>query len=150
MAPFFFFGLWLRENQQMAGWWGGLILVAGLVLWGLTFDRPTGVTLALVYLAMNFAGILLVPMVERTLWRSPFLEVLGTDSLFFYLFHPLVFLAFEKTFYLHTPWLGAWIATLVATLALLFATRTTLRYSSLARRLTGLVSPSARPAPAPA
>lgn len=137
-APFFFFGLWLRTSGLKVGWWIAPVFLISLAIWSLTFQAPHSYLLA-IYPVMTFGAIMLIPWVLRLPLRSVVLEVIGADSLFFYLHHPWVFNIARRTLY---HWMNlniAYAVTLAVTIAILLAARRVLRRNPWTALLSGVV-----------
>jgi hypothetical protein len=141
MAPFFFGGLWLRRADLPIGWWVAPVFLAALALWSLTFKAPHSPWLA-IYPVMTFASVALIPWLERLPLRAV-IEVIGAESLFFYLHHPWLFNIARRTLYRWLDWPLAYGLALVLTVAILLAARPLLARVRVVALLVGL-------APAPA
>jgi fucose 4-O-acetylase-like acetyltransferase len=137
---YFTFGLWVAQRQAHPGRQPVALAVSllGLVWWCALFDRPSVPAEVAAEILLSLPLIGLLPHVKGMVVNLPMFANVGRDSLFFYLWHPLVF--------------GLWSAagfsgpTMLALtlLSLLLAWSITARLPSL-RDLLGVRAP-ARPA----
>ena len=126
-APFFFFGLWLRKSGWKIGWWIVPVFLLGLGLWSQTFMKPHSPLIA-AYPLVSMGSIMLLPWLEKLPLKGRLLEIIGADSLFFYLHHPWLFNIARHTIYVRVPnQLLAFAITMVLTTAILLAAREVIR-----------------------
>lgn len=139
---YFFFGMLMAERGLRARHAGVAMLVCllGLLWWAELYSADNILALVSARLLMCLGLIALLPILSR--WRiacAP-LNAIGRDSLFFYLWHPLV---------MGVLVLGGWgpLATVaLALLALALASRLTGRHRGIAR-LVGSIAPGRPAAP---
>ncbi len=132
MAIFFAFGLVLRRYRDHLGSSHlaiGLVVIAAVaatVYQGLFYvDQPAA--LILTFVALDFSLSALFPyLFSRPSASLPVIDQLGFDSLFFYLWHPLLFLTARQFLYPLVPVPVAMTATVFGSIAILFAVRSLL------------------------
>jgi acyltransferase len=146
---FFFLGVMLRgrelAGERQAPWETFVALAAavgGYALYQWCFFHPARWTEIVAFLLANLALVSLLPILLARHIDLPGAREIGEDSLFFYLWHPALFLL-AKPLHLHP------LLLLAAAIAILFAVRAILRRNGTASLLTGLVRPQAVPRPVP-
>ena len=145
MPAFFYFGLWLRTANVTIGWWIAPAFAVTLALWGLSYSAQHSLWLLAIYPAMTLSSAALIPLIERlpirTLWPIFTLpiEIIGAESLFFYLHHPWLFNIARRTLYKAMPLSFAYAVTLITTILVLFAARTLLSRNKWTALLSGVL-----------
>ena len=149
---YFFYGLWVaRRTPDPARHCAAAILAPiGLLWWCSLYDRPSVPSEVAAELIACLPLIYLLPVVRRVTIPLPGLTAIGRDSLFYYLWHPMVF-AIWRLFDTRGPTLLALsLATLVVMHQLLARHADVARvFGITTRRRADAVLPTPFDAPAP-
>jgi fucose 4-O-acetylase-like acetyltransferase len=90
---FFFFGLWVASRQ--AGPWTTPVAIVlagiGILWWCRLYQQPMPVGEVAAELISGLSLVSLLPVVRRLPLTLPPIDDIGRQSLFFYLWHPMVF-----------------------------------------------------------
>jgi len=121
MAPYFFFGLWLRQSGSLgAGRWGlGLAMVAGVAV-EVCFFRHVDAVQIIPNLLLNFALVSTFPWLFSVNVRVPLLQLIGWNSLYFYLWHPFIIAISKRMFYKWLPEASATLITVILIFVVMF------------------------------
>jgi len=133
MAIFFGFGVFLRKygaqflaNRSAVT----LTVVASVaaVIYQALFYSVSPVILILTFIVLNLALSSVYPhMFSLRPIKVPILYLIGIDSLYFYLWHPLIFMTARKLIYPMVPIPVAMTGTTLAAIGILFAVRSATR-----------------------
>jgi fucose 4-O-acetylase-like acetyltransferase len=140
---YFTLGMWVARRPAPTREYP-LLLVAfvGLLWWSRLYDHPSTPAEAAAELLLCVPLIALFPWLRRITFDIPLISAIGRDSLFFYLWHPLVFALWSAWGFSGAPLLALAAGTTLAT------------WVAIARlpNLSGVlgVRPVASPAPAAA
>ena len=94
---YFALGMWVARRPNGTSHEARLLLVAfvGLIWWARLYARPSTPAEAAAELLLCVPLIVLFPWLKRVRFDIPWLGAIGRDSLFFYLWHPLIFAAWS-------------------------------------------------------
>lgn len=90
---YFALGMLVAKVELPTRWrvWAVILCVSGMIWWIYLFDHPHRQAEVVAKLMLNVPLIALLPWIlSAPLGRSP-LSIIGRDSLFFYLWHPMLF-----------------------------------------------------------
>ena len=133
---YFFYGLLVAHREPDRFRQGAAVILApiGFLWWCALYDRPNVAAEVAAELIACLPLIYLLPVVRRLPIPLPGIAAIGRNSLFYYLWHPLVFALWRADHVQGMALLALTLATLVVLLPLLA------RHASLARIL-GIVRP---------
>lgn len=111
--------------------WLAVGCICGFSSWIHAYGSTSFLVICGAYLLLNLSILGCMPVVFSTLQlRNYFLEHLGRESLYYYLWHPLFFMAFKRFLYPVVDWPSAFILTFGITLAVLYGVLAALQRSN--------------------
>ena len=142
VAPYFFFGLWLRQsgNAGLGNWGLGLALIAGAAFEACFFWH-VGAMQFIPNLLLNIGLISTFPRLFAVKLRIPLIHLIGWNSLYFYLWHPLIIEISKRTLYKRLPETLAAAVTVALTFIVMFVGLALIERSSILRLMSGVQAP---------
>jgi fucose 4-O-acetylase-like acetyltransferase len=116
---YFTLGMWIARRPAVSHEYLLLLVAfAGLLWWSRLYEHPSTAAEAAAELLLCVPLIALFPWLRRIKFDVPLISAIGRDSLFFYLWHPLVFALWSACGFSGAPLLalaigttlGAWMA----------------------------------------
>ena len=128
MALFFFFGIWVKSKEKVLlklseVKLASILAISTIVLWTYLFSSPRGIYLIPTYLLLNTSLILLLPHAFTN--NYVFIGILnriGQNTLFYYLWHPFLFLIAKKHIYPICEETMSYVLTFFGSMILLYCT----------------------------